>query len=126
MAKLKASDVCVRASERAVLVCGGRDDLNDLPVEKWYRDANLYTIFDRTSNNRQRVVATRPAETRGNACLHHQPGTSRDGLKTCLGCGSRTRSRAGIALLQARHTPQCFQRLPRLVASTPKRAESEA
>ena len=58
MSKLKASEVAVRITEQAIQVCGGYGYVRDLPVEKWYRDAKLYTIFEGTSEI-QRVVIGR-------------------------------------------------------------------
>ena len=56
MSKLKASEVAVRATEQAVQVCGGYGYVRDLPVEKWYRDAKLYTIFEGTSEIQRMVI----------------------------------------------------------------------
>ena len=58
MSKLKASEVAVRATERAVQVLGGYGYIRDFPVEKWYRDAKIYTIFEGTSEI-QRIVISR-------------------------------------------------------------------
>ncbi len=44
MAKLAASEVAVKATERALQTMGGWGYISDHPVEKWYRDAKLYTI----------------------------------------------------------------------------------
>ena len=56
MSKLKASEVAVRAAEQAVQTCGGWGYVDDLPVEKWYRDAKLYTIFEGTSEIQRMVI----------------------------------------------------------------------
>ena len=63
MSKLKASEVAQRATEQAIQVCGGWGYVRDLPVEKWYRDAKLYTIFEGTSEI-QRLVIGRALRTR--------------------------------------------------------------
>jgi len=57
MSKLKASEVAVRATERAVQVLGGYGYIRDFPVEKWYRDAKIYTIFEGTSEIQRLVIA---------------------------------------------------------------------
>ena len=57
MSKLRASEVAVRAAEQAVQTCGGWGYVSDLPVEKWYRDAKLYTIFEGTSEIQKRIIA---------------------------------------------------------------------
>src|SRR5689334_21440740 len=49
MAKLAASEVAIKATERAIQTMGGWGYIKDHPVEKWYRDAKLYTIFEGTS-----------------------------------------------------------------------------
>jgi acyl-CoA dehydrogenase len=56
MSKLKASEVAVRACEQAVQTLGGRGYIKDFPVEKWYRDAKLYTIFEGTSEIQRLVI----------------------------------------------------------------------
>ncbi|WP_018723705.1 acyl-CoA dehydrogenase family protein [Salinispora fenicalii] len=57
MSKLKASEVAVRATEKAVQLLGGAGFLRDHPVERWYRDAKIYTIFEGTSEIQRLVVA---------------------------------------------------------------------
>lgn len=39
----------MRTCEQAVQTLGGWGYIKDFPVEKWYRDAKLYTIFEGTS-----------------------------------------------------------------------------
>src|SRR4051794_11161582 len=56
MSKLKASEVCVRACEQAIQTLGGWGYIKDFPVEKWYRDAKLYTIFEGTSEIQRLVI----------------------------------------------------------------------
>jgi acyl-CoA dehydrogenase len=63
MSKLKASEVAVRACEQAVQTMGGWGYIKDFPVEKWYRDAKLYTIFEGTSEI-QRLVIGRALRSR--------------------------------------------------------------
>jgi acyl-CoA dehydrogenase len=58
MSKLKASETAVSVTEQAVQVLGGYGYIKDFPVEKWYRDAKIYTIFEGTSEI-QRVVIGR-------------------------------------------------------------------
>lgn len=36
---------------------GGWGYIKDFPVEKWYRDAKLYTIFEGTSEIQRLVIA---------------------------------------------------------------------
>ena len=65
MSKLKASEVAVRACEQAVQTLGGWGYVKDFPVEKWYRDAKLYTIFEGTSEI-QRLVIGRALRAQAN------------------------------------------------------------
>jgi alkylation response protein AidB-like acyl-CoA dehydrogenase len=58
MSKLKAGEVAVWATEQAVQILGGYGYIKDFPVEKWYRDAKIYTIFEGTSEI-QRIVISR-------------------------------------------------------------------
>ena len=74
MSKLKASEVAVRACEQAIQTLGGWGYIKDFPVEKWYRDAKLYTIFEGTSEI-QRLVIARAARQR---CQHRPAGPGMD------------------------------------------------
>ena len=58
MSKLKAGEVAVWVTEQAIQVLGGYGYIRDFPVEKWYRDAKIYTIFEGTSEI-QRIVISR-------------------------------------------------------------------
>ncbi|MEV4628020.1 acyl-CoA dehydrogenase family protein [Micromonospora sp. NPDC049523] len=57
MAKLKAGEVAVSVTEKAVQILGGAGFLRDHPVERWYRDAKIYTIFEGTSEIQRMVIA---------------------------------------------------------------------
>jgi acyl-CoA dehydrogenase len=65
MSKLKASEIAVRACEQAIQTMGGWGYIKDFPVEKWYRDAKLYTIFEGTSEI-QRLVISRALRAQAN------------------------------------------------------------
>jgi acyl-CoA dehydrogenase len=123
MSKLKASEVAVQATERAVQVCGGWGYIRDLPVEKWYRDAKLYTIFEGTSEIQRLVIGRTLADAAPEGPLHHRlPG--RRGPGKSLGRGTVARSRAGMALMRmARITPRPILRLVGKVASPPSRRD---
>ncbi len=58
MSKLKAGETAVWVTEQAVQILGGYGYIKDFPVEKWYRDAKIYTIFEGTSEI-QRIVISR-------------------------------------------------------------------
>jgi alkylation response protein AidB-like acyl-CoA dehydrogenase len=57
MSKLKGSETAVMVTEKAVQILGGYGYMKDFPVEKWYRDAKIYTIFEGTSEIQRMVVA---------------------------------------------------------------------
>ena len=58
MSKLKAGETAVWVTEQAIQILGGYGYIRDFPVEKWYRDAKIYTIFEGTSEI-QRIVISR-------------------------------------------------------------------
>jgi acyl-CoA dehydrogenase len=57
MSKLKAGEVAVWATERAIQILGGNGYAREFPVERWHRDAKIYTIFEGTSEIQRMVVA---------------------------------------------------------------------
>lgn len=57
MAKLYASEVCVRVSNEAVQIFGGYGYTKDYPAEKFYRDSKLCTIGEGTSEIQKLVIA---------------------------------------------------------------------
>ena len=58
MAKCLSADVALRCCSEAVQILGGHGYMRDHPVEKWFRDAKLYQIWEGT-NEIQRVVIAR-------------------------------------------------------------------
>jgi acyl-CoA dehydrogenase len=58
MSKLKASEVAVWATERAIQILGGMGYVRgEVPVERWHRDAKIFTIFEGTSEIQRLVIA---------------------------------------------------------------------
>jgi alkylation response protein AidB-like acyl-CoA dehydrogenase len=57
MSKLKAGEVAVWATERAIQIMGGNGYTREFPVERWHRDSKIYTIFEGTSEMQQLVIA---------------------------------------------------------------------
>lgn len=57
MSKLKAGEVAVNVTEKAIQVLGGYGYTREYPVERWHRDAKIYTIFEGTSEIQRLVVA---------------------------------------------------------------------
>ena len=57
MSKLKAGEVTVWATERAIQILGGNGYAREYPVERWHRDAKIYTIFEGTSEIQRLVIS---------------------------------------------------------------------
>src|SRR3954449_5677580 len=57
MSKLKAGEGAAGGTERAIHILGGNGYTREYPVERWHRDAKIYTIFERTSEIQRLVVA---------------------------------------------------------------------
>jgi len=57
MSKLKAGETAVRVTEQAVQILGGMGYVREAPVERWARDAKIYTIFEGTSEVQRLVIA---------------------------------------------------------------------
>lgn len=57
MAKLFASEICMRATDQAVQIHGGAGYVQDFPVERYMRDAKLMEIGEGTSEIQRMVIA---------------------------------------------------------------------
>jgi len=57
MAKLYASQVCERVTSLCVELFGGYGYVKEYPVEKFYRDAKIGTIYEGTSNMQLQTIA---------------------------------------------------------------------
>ena len=57
MSKLKAGEVAVWATERAIQILGGNGYAREFPVERMHRDAKIYTIFEGTSEIQRLVIS---------------------------------------------------------------------
>ncbi|MDX6683632.1 MAG: acyl-CoA dehydrogenase [Solirubrobacteraceae bacterium] len=57
MSKLKAGEVAVAVTEKAIQILGGNGYTREYPVERWHRDAKIYTIFEGTSEIQRLVIA---------------------------------------------------------------------
>jgi acyl-CoA dehydrogenase len=57
MSKLKAGEVAVWVTERAMQILGGNGYTREFPVERWHRDAKIYDIFEGTAEIQQLVIA---------------------------------------------------------------------
>jgi acyl-CoA dehydrogenase len=57
MVKVHASEMLGRVVDRAVQVFGGMGYCKELPIERYYRDARIFRIFDGTSEIHRGVIA---------------------------------------------------------------------
>jgi len=57
MAKMYASEMCVRVSTEAIQIHGGYGYTKDFPVEKFYRDSKLCTIGEGTTEIQKLVIS---------------------------------------------------------------------
>ncbi|MEZ4970079.1 MAG: acyl-CoA dehydrogenase family protein [Flavobacteriaceae bacterium] len=62
MAKMYASEVCVKVANEAVQIHGGYGFTKDFPVEKFYRDSKLCTIGEGTTEIQKVVIARKILE----------------------------------------------------------------
>ncbi len=60
MSKLVAAETAVRVTEQAIQILGGNGYTREYPVERWHRDAKIFTIFEGTSEI-QRLIIGRAA-----------------------------------------------------------------
>ena len=57
MAKMYASEACVKIANEAVQIHGGYGYTKDFPVEKFYRDSKLCTIGEGTTEIQKLVIS---------------------------------------------------------------------
>ncbi|HET7417303.1 MAG TPA: acyl-CoA dehydrogenase family protein [Solirubrobacterales bacterium] len=57
MSKLKAGEVAVWVTERAIQIMGGNGYTREFPVERMHRDSKIYTIFEGTSEIQRLVIS---------------------------------------------------------------------
>jgi len=99
MSKLAASEVAVKATERAIQTMGGWGYISDHPVEKWYRDAKLYTIFEGTSEIQRVVISNALGAVDGAKPLHFDLEPSGGPINRMFGRGTPIRILASSAAL---------------------------
>jgi alkylation response protein AidB-like acyl-CoA dehydrogenase len=56
MSKLVAGETAVRVTEQATQILGGNGYTRDYPVERWHRDAKIFTIFEGTSEIQRMII----------------------------------------------------------------------
>ncbi len=57
MSKLFAGETAVAVTDEAIQILGGYGYVRDYPVERWHRDAKIYTIFEGTSEIQRLIIA---------------------------------------------------------------------
>ncbi len=122
MSKLAASEVAVRTTERAIQTMGGWGYVKDHPVEKWYRDAKLYTIFEGTSEIQRIVISNALGAADGKPPLHIELEPSGGPLNRMFGRGTPLRTQVANAALNAKdHMPSPIMRLAMNVLRPPRK-----
>jgi alkylation response protein AidB-like acyl-CoA dehydrogenase len=56
ISKLVAGETAVRVTEQAIQILGGNGYTRDYPVERWHRDAKIFTIFEGTSEIQRLII----------------------------------------------------------------------
>jgi acyl-CoA dehydrogenase len=122
MCKLAASEVAVRTTERAIQTMGGWGYVKDHPVEKWYRDAKLYTIFEGTSEIQRMVISNALGAADGKPPLHVDLEPSGGPLNRWFGRGTPARTQVANTALDMRdRIPQPVMQLAMKVLRPPKK-----
>jgi alkylation response protein AidB-like acyl-CoA dehydrogenase len=57
MSKVFAGETAVDVTEKAIQVLGGNGYTREFPVERWHRDAKIYTIFEGTSEIQRLIIS---------------------------------------------------------------------
>ncbi len=57
MSKLFAGETAVWVTEQAIQILGGYGYVREYPVERWHRDAKIYTIFEGTSEIQRLIIS---------------------------------------------------------------------
>jgi alkylation response protein AidB-like acyl-CoA dehydrogenase len=57
MSKLYAGENAVWVTDQAIQVLGGYGYMRDYPVERWHRDAKIFTLFEGTSEIQRLTIA---------------------------------------------------------------------
>jgi acyl-CoA dehydrogenase len=57
MSKLFAGETAVKVTDEAIQILGGAGYIREHPVERWHRDAKIYTIFEGTSEIQRLIIS---------------------------------------------------------------------
>jgi alkylation response protein AidB-like acyl-CoA dehydrogenase len=122
MAKLAASELAVKTTERAIQTMGGWGYITDHPVEKWYRDAKLYTIFEGTSEIQRVVISNALGAAIGTPPLHVTLDPTGGPLNKWFGRGTPVRGKVADTALAAKdNVPGPIMRLAMSVLRPPRK-----
>jgi hypothetical protein len=56
ISKLVAAETAVRVTDQAIQILGGNGYTREYPVERWHRDAKIFTIFEGTSEIQRMII----------------------------------------------------------------------
>jgi alkylation response protein AidB-like acyl-CoA dehydrogenase len=56
ISKLVAGETAVRVTDQAIQILGGNGYTREYPVERWHRDAKIFTIFEGTSEIQRMII----------------------------------------------------------------------
>jgi alkylation response protein AidB-like acyl-CoA dehydrogenase len=56
ISKLYAGETAVKVTEQAIQILGGNGYTREFPVERWHRDAKIFTIFEGTSEIQRMII----------------------------------------------------------------------
>ena len=54
---MSAGETAVRVTDEAIQILGGAGYIRDHPVERWHRDAKIFTIFEGTSEIQRMIIS---------------------------------------------------------------------
>ena len=107
---------------RAIQTMGGCCYVKDHPVEKWYRDAKLYTIFEGTSEIQRIVISNALGAAEGKPPLHIDLEPTGGSLNRMFGRGTLIRTQVANAALNAKdRVPSPIMRLAMNVLRPPRK-----
>jgi acyl-CoA dehydrogenase len=122
MAKLMASETAVETTERAIQTMGGWGYITDHPVEKWYRDAKLYTIFDGTSEIQRIVISHALGAADGAPPMHVDLEPTGGPFNAMFGRGTPARTRVADRAMSLRdRVPRPVMQLAMKVLRPPRK-----
>ncbi len=89
MVKIEAAETLGRVADRAVQIFGGMGYCKEMPIERLYRDARIYRIFDGTSEIHRTRRRAQRVEARRAALGHRRLKCTAPRLTVCGNAASR-------------------------------------